>query len=153
MAIWVRFCSITCLIHYYWEMGGYPLVSVKQRSFFDCGIACLKSLFLYHGLFFNLPRHRKRLRGYSLYELFKLADQQGVQAFVYRSSSFDVNCIPCLVHLSYMGLGHYVVVYGYTVNKIQIMDPSVGRIYWISKLKFQRLWSGLFLALSEKNPL
>ncbi len=74
------------------------------------------------------------------------------QTYYYREL-FDVNCIPCLVHLSYMGLGHYVVVYGYTVNKIQIMDPSVGRIYWISKSKFQRLWSGLFLALSEKNPL
>jgi ABC-type bacteriocin/lantibiotic exporter with double-glycine peptidase domain len=134
-------------------MGGYPLVSVKQQSFFDCGIACLKSLFLYHGLFFNLPRRKKRLRGHSLYELFKLADQQGIQAFVYRTSSFDVNCIPCLVQLSYMGLGHYVVVYGYTANKIQIMDPSVGRIYWISETKFQRLWSGLFLVLSEKKPL
>ena len=87
------------------------------------------------------------------YELFKLADQQGIQAFVYRSSSFDVNCIPCLVYLTYMGLGHYVVVYGHTVNKIQIMDPSAGRIYWISKSKFQRLWSGLLLVLSEKNPL
>ena len=153
MAIWVRFCSITCPIYNYWEMGGYPLVSVKQQSFFDCGIACLKSLFLYHGLFFNLPRRKKRLRGHSLYELFKLADQQGIQAFVYRTSSFEVNCIPCIVQLSYMGLGHYVVVYGYTANKIQIMDPSIGRIYWISKTKFQRLWSGLFLVLSEKNPL
>ena len=81
------------------------------------------------------------------YELFKLADQQGMQAFVYRSSSFDVDCIPCLVQLNYMDLGHYVVVYGHTANKIQIMDPSVGRMYWVSETKFQRLWSGFFLVL------
>ena len=153
MAIWVRFCSITCPVYNYWKMGGYPLISVKQQSFFDCGIACLKSLFLYYGLFFNLPIRKKRLRGYSLYELFKLSDQQGVQAFVYRSSSFDVDCIPCLVQFSFMGLGHYVVVYGYDVNKMQIMDPSVGSIYWISERKFRRLWSGYFLVLSEKTFL
>jgi len=87
------------------------------------------------------------------YELFKLADQQGIQAFVYRSSSFDIDCIPCLVQLSHMGLGHYVVVYGYRVNQIQIMDPSVGRTYWITETKFQRLWSGLFLVLADKNSL
>lgn len=46
-----------------------------------------------------------------------------------------------------------IELYRYTANKIQIMDPSVGRIYWISETKFQRLWSGLFLVLSEKNPL
>lgn len=153
MAIWARFCSITGSIYNYWEMGGYPVISVKQRSFFDCGIACLKSLFLYHGLFFNLPRRKKRLRGYSLYELFNLAEQQGIQALVYRSSSFDMNYIPCLVQLSYMGLGHYVVVYGCTANKLQIMDPSAGRMYWMPETKFQRLWSGFFLILSEKNPL
>ena len=78
---------------------------------------------------------------------------QGIQAFVLRSLSFDVDCIPCLIQLSHMGLGHYVVVYSYRVNQIQIMDPSVGRIYWISETKFQRLWSGLFLVLSDKNSL
>jgi hypothetical protein len=39
------------------------------------------------------------------------------------------------------------------VNQIQIMDPSVGRTYWITETKFQRLWSGLFLVLSDKNSL
>ena len=132
-------------------MGSYPLIPVKQRSLFDCGTACLSSLFLYHGLFFSLPKRNKRWTGYSLYELFKLADQQGIQALVYRSPSLDTNCIPCLVQFNFMGIEHYVVVCGYRSHKIQIMDLSIGCIYWISKTKFERLWSRFFLVLSEKN--
>lgn len=146
MAIWAWLCSVACLFYTSRKMGSFPLIAVRQRSLFDCGEACLKGLFGYYGKYL-INANPKRWRRYTLHDLCILSNQQGMVAKVYKVDHLESIWLPCLVPLRLMGIGHYVLVLSISSQGVEIMDPSMGKIYWISKRRFYALWVGMFLGL------
>lgn len=94
------------------------------------------------------PKPKKWSR-YTLHDLFQLSNQQGMVAKVYKADHLESIWLPCLVPLRLMGIGHYVLVLSQSLRAVEIMDPSIGKIYWVSRRKFYLLWIGIFLALQS----
>ena len=121
---------------------------IKQFDEMDCGPTCLRMITKFYG---------KNLSSEHLYELANLTRvgtslgnlADAAEAIGMSSLAINVNYltlknevpVPCI---AYWQQRHYIVVYGFKKNKIQIADPGFGLIEYTEQ-EFKKGW------LSQKN--
>ncbi len=141
---------------------------VRQLGTKDCAFACLKMLLA------NVYKSRKFLyypqddteTSYSLGEIIKKADEEGVVLAAYRYNNrdliFDELVYPVLITLKQERKLHMVMVKKAKNLKIKVFDPAIG-IYWISKEDLFEIWNGEIIQVLQvkksefkpkiKNPI
>lgn len=120
---------------------------VRQLGTKDCAFACLKMLLA------NVYKSRKFLyypqddteTSYSLGEIIKKADEEGVVLGAYRYNNrdliFEEFTYPVLITLRQDKKLHMVMVKKVNKDKLKIFDPAIG-IYWIKKDDLYEIWNG-----------
>lgn len=120
---------------------------VRQLGTKDCAFACLKMLLA------NVYKSRKFLyypqddteTSYSLGEIIKKADEEGVVLGAYRYNNrdliFEEFTYPVLITLRQDKKLHMVMVKKVKKDKLKIFDPAIG-IYWIKKDDLYEIWNG-----------
>ncbi len=120
---------------------------VRQLGTKDCAFACLKMLLA------NVYKSRKFLyypqddteTSYSLGEIIKKADEEGVVLGAYRYNNrdliFEEFNYPVLITLRQDKKLHMVMVKKVKKDKLKIFDPAIG-IYWIKKDDLYEIWNG-----------
>lgn len=135
-------------------------VTVLQDDRTDCGPAALLSILRYHGG--NAPREEVRVlcgtgpEGTTLAGLEAAAKQLGLQAEGARGDYEALRqvAMPCIAHVVRPdGLEHFLVIHRVGAERVQVMDPAVGRAT-LSKEEFSTLWrSGVVLLLEPTDGL
>jgi predicted double-glycine peptidase len=129
---------------------------VVQQWDTSCGAAALATLLNYqHGLALsekqiaeamlrrNDPLKVKLRGGFSLLDLKRYADGQGLQGAGYLKLGLDdlVEMAPAIVPVVVRGYPHFVVVRGKAQDKILIADPAFGN-RTMDLRAFQKAWQG-----------
>ena len=105
---------------------------VRQQGESDCGVACLASIALYHGLEVLLEDLRywsgTFSQGTTLLGLKQAAGQIGFEADGYEISIQQLSALtePCILPVRVANLDHYWVYYGHQNGTFGIGDPSRG---------------------------
>ena len=124
-------------------------VKIKQQGRFDCGAACLASIAANFGLY--VPSTRIRIlsgtdsNGSSIRGLAEAAQKLGFEAEGFKGGSGSLDKIPkpAILHLRKEdGYLHFVVLYKCLKNNFLIMDPSVGDLEKVTRVKLLSEWSG-----------
>ena len=129
---------------------------VVQQWDTSCGAAALATLLRYqHGLPFsekeiaeamlrrNDPLKVKVRGGFSLLDLKRYADAQGLEGVGYMNVGLDdlVDRAPAIVPVVVRGYPHFVVVRGKAGDKILIADPAFGN-RTMDVRSFEEAWQG-----------
>ncbi|MGA0151146.1 MAG: cysteine peptidase family C39 domain-containing protein [Luminiphilus sp.] len=132
-----------------------PAQAITQGDTFDCGVAALATVLTLHqgrevmprALINALPmtevQHAVvKERGYSLYELARMAQAVGAKAGVYRldAHSLERLPLPSLVYLSLPTGPHFSVVTDVVGESVALADPSRGFMIW-PKAQFLAAWA------------
>jgi ATP-binding cassette, subfamily B, bacterial len=126
----------------------------RQRSKYDCGIACLKMISTYYNVAINDYVENVSLNqtlGISIDQLCKIAESLTFKAKAVEIS-FDslvaTFCSPCIAHING---NHYVIIDKLAGRKsffrpknellhLSIVDPLRGR-YRLTEAAFQKIWA------------
>lgn len=123
---------------------------VLQKSYFDCGVACLKTIFLQFGKQVDDEKitYDDKKRGMSAFEIIKNSEKFNVTAKGVKIESLNyLSKVPCIAHIiKDKNLYHYIVVLENNKLKktLTIMDPSIG-IKSISYNEFNDVMTGIFI--------
>lgn len=127
---------------------------VLQSSFFDCGIACLMTIFLYHNKRLNrnnlVSLIDKEKNGISMYDLIEHSKINGLPAMGVKSELSDLHeSLPCIAHtIKEKTMYHYIVILEINKDNLLIMDPSYG-IKKISLLDFDKTTTNKYIIFSN----
>ncbi len=133
-------------------------IKIKQHDITDCGAACLASISAHYKL--NIPIARIRQwagtdkKGTNAWGLIKAAEKLGFSAKGVKGELEAMNEVPLpvIAHVIVkQQLQHYVVVYKFTKEYIEIMDPGDGQIHRKSHEKFTQEWTGVLILLSPSQ--
>ena len=123
----------------------------------SCGAAALATLLRYqHGLPLSEkqiaeamlrktgPLKVKTRGGFSLLDLKRYADSQGLQGIGYLNVGLDglVEMAPALVPIVVRGYPHFVVVRGKLLDKVLLADPGFGNGWMVVGI-FENAWHGV----------
>lgn len=107
---------------------------VKQDGYKECGAASLLSIIRYYGgnisinKLVNLTKTDKY--GTNLYNIKQAAEEIGLEAIGYKVDDIkkikEVKC-PFICQIIEKNYEHFIVVYKCKKNKLEIMDPAVGK--------------------------
>lgn len=140
-------------------------IHTKQQEEYDCGIACVASIFKYYHLHHGINYLRDQVtykNGYDLKDLISLFSQ--VNHFSCKAVEINKEDIgealkhiegPCIalinkgVNESYEG--HYIIVYKRNRNKLVISDPANDKISKITIDEFKQYTTGIFLLIESKK--
>jgi predicted double-glycine peptidase len=129
---------------------------VVQQWDTSCGAAALATLLRYqHGLALSekqiaeamlrrsSPLKVKTRGGFSLLDLKRYADSQGLQGVGYMNVGLDdlIEMAPALVPVVVRGYPHFVVVRGKLSDKVLLADPAFGN-RTMEVGSFQKAWQG-----------
>lgn len=129
---------------------------VVQQWDTSCGAAALSTLLTYqHGLPLSEktiaeamlqrtdPLKVKVRGGFSLLDLKRYADAQGLQGAGYMNLSLEnlLEMAPAIVPVEFRGYPHFVVVRGRSGDKMLIADPAFGN-RTVEVSSFERAWQG-----------
>jgi predicted double-glycine peptidase len=132
-----------------------PAQAITQGDTFDCGVAALATVLtlqqgrevmpraLINALPMTEVQHAVvKERGYSLYELARMAQAVGAKAGVYRldAHSLERLPLPSLVYLSLPTGPHFSVVTDVVGESVALADPSRGFMIW-PKAQFLAAWA------------
>ena len=132
-----------------------PAQAITQGDTFDCGVAALATVLtlqqgrevmpraLINALPMTEVQHAVvKERGYSLYELARMAQAVGAKASVYRldAHSLERLPLPSLVYLSLPTGPHFSVVTDVVGESVALADPSRGFMIW-PKAQFLAAWA------------
>ena len=131
---------------------------VPQIDARDCGVAALASIARYYGSDYSLVHLRELAKtdkeGTTALGIIEAAQKIGFETRAIKAnmSLFDLDDIPYpfIVHVNKdEKLQHYYVVYGQKKGEIIIGDPDPSvKITRISKLKFEKEWTGVVLFIA-----
>lgn len=128
-------------------------IRVKQFDKSDCGIACLQSLHRFHGKEVSIMELRTIAgtdqSGTSVFNLIKTARVLGYNAKGLRlnANHLDVLKVPYIARIIPSQGPHFVVVYKVSRWMVKVMDPAIGKLYWIPKYRIRRFWSEVVISL------
>lgn len=118
---------------------------VHQVGALDCGPACLEMIARFHHRSYSREFIRNLCpvdrQGSSLASLAGAAKQLGFKSLALKvplEAFKERSLFPCI---AYLGVGHFVVIYGMGRNRIRIADPSVGLLSY-SVDEFKQAWLG-----------
>lgn len=136
-------------------MGGASspdLPLVRQSRGNDCGPAALATIAAYHGCPFAYDDLAYEIAldrwGTDLLTLSGVAKRIGFLAEGIKASYDDIPyCrLPAIAHIRRVGIGHFVVIYGWTPTHVVLGDPAAG-LQTISRRAFCRRSTGYFLII------
>ena len=135
--------------------------NIRQHDMRDCGAACLASISAHYNIGIPIARIRQYAstdkQGTSVLGIIQGAEKIGFDAKGVKGGIDALQFIPypAVAHVvrksNEMELHHYVVLYGYKHNKLQIMDPGTGTSKWCNISEFEREWSGVLILLEPGN--
>jgi len=132
-----------------------PVQAITQADTFDCGVAALATVLtlqqgrevrpraLINALPMTEVQHAVvKERGYSLYELARMAQAVGAEAGVRRleAQSLERLPLPSVVYLSLPTGPHFSVVTEVAGENVAMADPSRGFMIW-PKAQFLAAWA------------
>ena len=130
-------------------------IKIKQHDITDCGAACLASVSEHYNLKIPIARIRQWAgtdkRGTNAWGLVKAAQKLGFSAKGVKGGLEGMNEVPlpAIAHVVVKKmLQHYVVVYKFTKDYVEIMDPGDGEIHRKTHAEFAEEWTGVLILLS-----
>ncbi|MBW8323718.1 MAG: peptidase domain-containing ABC transporter [Prolixibacteraceae bacterium] len=130
-------------------------IKIKQHDITDCGAACLASISAHYNLKIPIARIRQWAgtdkKGTNAWGLIKAAEKLGFSAKGVKGELDAMNEVPlpAIAHVVVKKvLQHYVVVYKFTKNYVEIMDPGDGQIHRKTHAEFAEEWTGVLILLS-----
>jgi ATP-binding cassette subfamily B protein len=135
-------------------------IKIKQHDIKDCGAACLVSIGNHYKV--NLPIAKVRQfantdkRGTNVLGLIEGAEKMGFSAKGVKGGldAIDKIPLPAIAHVVIkQQLHHYVVIYSVTKDKIEVMDPSFGKMETYTFEEFQKIWSGVLILFAPNDDL
>lgn len=127
---------------------------IKQIGTKDCSMACLKMLLaiVYHSKKFLYYPQTAKDNAYSLKDIVKIADQEGVtlEGFKYNNpeSIFKSTRFPILAITKSNANLHMILIKKITRKKVLIYDPKIG-IYYMKKEEFLAVWTSETLEIKN----
>lgn len=133
-------------------------IKVKQHDITDCGAACLASVSAHYKLKIPIARIRQWAgtdkKGTNAWGLIKAAEKLGFSAKGVKGEVEAISEVPlpAIAHVVIKDiLQHYVVVYKFTAEFIEYMDPGDGQIHRNTHNEFKAIWSGVMILLSPNQ--
>ncbi len=133
-------------------------IKIKQHDITDCGAACLASVSAHYNLKIPIARIRQWAgtdkKGTNAWGLVKAAERLGFSAKGVKGGIEAMNEVPlpAIAHVIVKKvLQHYVVIYKFTKNYVEIMDPGDGQIHRKTHAEFAEEWTGVLILLSPNN--
>lgn len=127
---------------------------IKQHDSRDCAAACLSMIAFYYGIKCSIGSLRKLMKtdinGTSIYGIIKAAKYIGFDAealfgtideIIEDISKKEIH-LPLIAHVNNDdNMGHFIVIYKITKNKIYVVDPASGKKK-LSIDEFNNIWTG-----------
>ncbi len=133
-------------------------IKIKQHDITDCGAACLASVSAHYKLKIPIARIRQWAgtdkKGTNAWGLIKAAERLGFSAKGVKGELEAMNEVPlpAIAHVVIKKvLQHYVVVYKFTKDYVEIMDPGDGQIHRKTHSQFAEEWTGVLILLSPNQ--
>jgi ATP-binding cassette, subfamily C, bacteriocin exporter len=133
-------------------------VKIKQHDITDCGAACLASVSAHYNLKIPIAKIRQWAgtdkKGTNAWGLIKAAEKLGFSAKGVKGELDAMNEVPlpAIAHVVVKKvLQHYVVVYKFTKNYVEIMDPGDGLLHRKTHAEFAEEWTGVLILLSPNQ--
>lgn len=133
-------------------------IKIKQHDITDCGAACLASVSAHYDLKIPIARIRQWAgtdkKGTNAWGLIKAAEKLGFSAKGVKGELAAMNEVPLptIAHVIVKkALQHYVVVYKFTKNYVEIMDPGDGLMHRKTHTEFDEEWTGVLILLSPNQ--
>ena len=133
-------------------------IKIKQHDITDCGAACLASVSAHYNLKIPIARIRQWAgtdkKGTNAWGLIKAAEKLGFSAKGVKGELEAMNEVPlpAIAHVVVKKvLQHYVVVYKFTKEYVEIMDPGDGQIHRKTHAEFAEEWTGVLILLSPNQ--
>jgi ATP-binding cassette subfamily B protein len=132
---------------------------VKQHDITDCGPACLASICAHHGLRYPIAKIRQYAftdqKGTNLLGLIEVSKRLGLEARGVRGD-YDTliqhGVFPAIAHVIVKNaLHHFVVIYKADVKYIHVMDPADGKMHRITRVEFEKEWTGILLLIKKEE--
>lgn len=130
---------------------------VEQHDEKDCGAACLAMICGHYGYKASLQEFRKKVHfngNYSsVYDIVEAGKQLDLDVDALEGTYDEfVSCLkaseitlPCVAHTtSEEGVKHFVVISRASKKKVQVVDPSIGKIIYSTE-DFINIWSGVII--------
>ncbi len=133
-------------------------IKIKQHDITDCGAACLASVSAHYDLKIPIARIRQWAgtdkKGTNAWGLIKAAEKLGFSAKGVKGELDAMHEVPlpAIAHVIVKkALQHYVVVYKFTKNYVEIMDPGDGLMHRKTHAEFAEEWTGVLILLSPNQ--
>jgi ATP-binding cassette subfamily B protein len=133
-------------------------IKIKQHDITDCGAACLASVSAHYDLKIPIARIRQWAgtdkKGTNAWGLIKAAEKLGFSAKGVKGELDAMNEVPlpAIAHVIVKKtLQHYVVVYKFTKDYVEIMDPGDGLMHRKTHAEFAEEWTGILILLSPNQ--
>ncbi|MCL9805867.1 peptidase domain-containing ABC transporter [Flavobacterium amniphilum] len=133
-------------------------IKIKQHDIKDCGAACLASIGNHYKV--NIPIARIRQyantdkRGTNVLGIIEAAEKMGFSAKGVKGGidSLDKIPLPSIAHIVVKEqLHHYVVIYAVSKDKIEVMDPALGKMKIYNYDDFQKVWTGVLILFAKND--
>src|SRR5262245_33992042 len=125
--------------------------TVVQMEIVECGAASLCSVLSYYGKHISLEEMRVATKvtrdGVSAFNILKAAESYGMFGEAHRVEIEDLYDLP-LPFIAYWDSEHFVVIEGFSRDKVYIMDPAVGKTS-ISYEDLNNSFSGIVLIFAK----
>ncbi|MBW8324982.1 MAG: peptidase domain-containing ABC transporter [Prolixibacteraceae bacterium] len=133
-------------------------IKIKQHDITDCGAACLASVSAHYNLKIPIARIRQWAgtdkKGTNAWGLIKAAEKLGFSAKGVKGEleAMSEVPLPAIAHVILKKvLQHYVVVYKFTKDYVEIMDPGDGQLHKKTHAEFAEEWTGILIMLSPNQ--
>ncbi|QQL50454.1 peptidase domain-containing ABC transporter [Mucilaginibacter ginkgonis] len=133
-------------------------IKIQQHDIMDCGAACLASVSSFYNL--NVPIARIRQyastdkKGTNVLGLLEAANKLGFSAKGVKGDVKNLKDVPVptIAHVILREqLQHYVVIYKYTKDYIEIMDPGDGQMHQMPHEEFAQIWTGVLILIAPSE--
>lgn len=124
---------------------------VKQDGYKECGAACLLSIIRYYGGNISINKLVSLTKtdkyGTNLYNIKIASEQLGLETLGYKVD--DINKLdevktPFMCQVIENNYEHFIVVYKTKKNKVEIMDPAIGKKV-ITKEELHNCWTSYIM--------
>ncbi|WP_257667785.1 peptidase domain-containing ABC transporter [Parapedobacter tibetensis] len=133
-------------------------IKIKQHDITDCAAACLASVLAWYKRDVPIARIRQHAstdqKGTTAFGIIHAANKLNLSAKGVRG---DIDALPeipypAIAHVIIREqLQHYVVIYGVSKTRVEVMDPATGTITKLPLDKFKESWTGVLILLSPNN--
>lgn len=124
---------------------------ILQMSTIECGAACLAMVLGYHGRRVGVAECRERIGigrdGATARDISRAAQAYGlrVRSYSLEPAALREVSLPAIAHWEF---NHFVVIEGWSAERVEIVDPALGRRS-VNKKEFDKAFTGVVLVLER----